>query len=119
MINVGEIVVDPDFVQGFTYIRRELLWDNGRYTTTEETHTATGTIISRDNQEMNLQEGGILNSGSIGVWTHEKLYVTSDNPNDHLADIIIYKGRRYIVNNNRDHSEYGYNRYECTIEAAA
>lgn len=116
MINVGEIVIDPDFVQSFTYLRRELTWNNGRHTTTEEEHVAVGTIISSDIKIMDPNESGVLLSGNIAVFTHEKLYITSEN---HLSDIVIYKGRRYIVNNNRDHSEYGYYRYDCVEESAS
>ena len=117
MINVSEIVVDPDFVQSFTYIRREITWVNGRKVITETTHNAVGTLIPEDTENFNNTPQQVEVSGALRVWTHETLKVTStDDSSDYLSDIVLYKGERYLVNNDRNLKEYGYNRYVCTRE---
>lgn len=117
MIDVSEIVVDPDFVQSFTYIRREVVWVNGRKEVTETLHTATGTLIPEDTEDFNNTPQQVQVSGALRVWTHEDLKITSkENSSDYLSDIILYKGERYLVNNDRNLKEYGYNRYVCTRE---
>lgn len=119
MIDVSEIVVDPDFVQPFTYIRRQMVWNNGRKSVDETEYTATGTIIADDSRNMEIQPGGALITGAIRLWTHEQLYTTSRQEDDnYLADLVVYKGQRYIVHNDRNLNEYGYNRYNCTVEPA-
>lgn len=119
MISVSEIVVDPDFVQSFTYLRRKMSWVGGRKIIEETTHTATGTIIVDDLKNMELQPGGTLTTGALRLWTHEQLYTTSRQDDDaYLSDIVLYKGQRYLVHNDRNLNEYGYNRYNCTAESA-
>ena len=119
MIDVSEIVVDPDFVQPFTYIRRAITWVNGRKSITETEYQAEGTIIPEDSKTMDNRPQGVLISGSIRVWTHANLYVTSEeSSSDYLSDLVLYKGQRYVVNNDRNLTEYGYNRYVCTREDA-
>lgn len=117
MIDVSEIVVDPDFVQAFTYIRRQLEWVNGRETSTETTFQGEGTIIPETTKDMDLREGGALITGTIRIWTHEKLYTTTDE--GYLADLVVYKGQRYIIHADRDLQEYGYNRYIGVRESAS
>lgn len=119
MINVSELVVDPDFAQPYTYIRRKITWENGRKTTTETTYSSTGVIIASELKNMDLIPQGVTTSGQITLWTHTQLLVTSsDNGEDYLSDIVLYKGVRYIVHNDRNLNEYGYNRYSCTVEPA-
>lgn len=119
MINVSEIVVDPDFVQPFTYIRRKITWVNGRKTVTETSYSAEGTIIPEDSKNMDNTPQGVLITGSIRIWTHTNLLTTSkENSSDYLSDIVLYKGERYLVNNDRNLTEYGYNRYVGTREGA-
>lgn len=119
MIDVSEIVVDPDFVQPFTYIRRKIAWVKGRKVITETNYQAEGTIIPEDSKDMVNQPEGVLVAGSIRVWTHATLFVTSkESSSDYLSDLVLYKGERYLVNNDRNLTEYGYNRYVCTREKA-
>lgn len=119
MIDVGEIVVDPDFAQPFNYIRREISWQGGRKVITETNHQAYGIVIADDLKDMGLTPQGVLTTGVITIWTHEKLMVTSETHNGpYLSDLVIYKGQRYIVHNDRDMSEYGYSRYHCTVESS-
>ena len=114
MIDVSEIVVDPDFVQSFTYIRRKIVWVNGRKELVETSHTAIGTLIPEDTENFDNTPQQVQISGALRVWTHETLQITSSP--DYLSDIVIYKGERYLVNNDRNLKEYGYNRYVCTRE---
>lgn len=118
MINVGEIVIDPDFVQGFTYLRRKITWVNGRKTITEEQYSGTGTIIPDTSKSMDNTPQGVNLTGNITLWTHETLLVTQENSDvDYLSDVVIYKGERYILFNDRNLSEYGYNRYTGVRES--
>lgn len=123
LVNVSEVIIDPDFNQEFTYIRRKVVWDNGRVTTEETQNTTNGVLIVQDNKNLDVTPEGALTNGSLMVWSYEELYVTSESntpqPGDYLSDIILYKNERYILVNTRPVDEYGYYRYTGVVESAS
>lgn len=116
MINVGELVTDPDFCQTITYKRRLAEVVDHKITTTETTMTTVGVITIANDIEDEMVENGTAdrNKEHIRVTTHGVLFVTGNsNSSQYLADLISFKGNWYKVLSCKDNEQYGY----CTAIA--
>ena len=54
LLNVGELITDPDFCQNFQIKRREGTWNKGRFETTEEVIDTYGIIDPQTTKELVL-----------------------------------------------------------------
>ena len=109
MINVSELVIDPDFCQpnGINIIRSEI-------TGYEDFAPVTipGVIlIDKDLADEMLPEYDRSTESIITV-THELLHTTGkkseDDTQEYIADIIVWQGVKYKVMSCRDNAQYGY-----------
>lgn len=116
MINVSEVITDPDFNQQFEVIRRNGQWVDGRYETTETSMEVDGVIVTSDNRTLDVTPEGNLHTGTIGIWTLYTLYVTQEG--EGLSDVVVWMGDRYIIQDSRPHIQYGYNYYQAVREKA-
>ena len=73
LVNVSEVISDPDFNQGFTVYRKAGTWTNGRFVITETHFDANGIIISQSNEELDITAQGALISSQISIWTYSLL----------------------------------------------
>lgn len=123
LVNVSELITDPDFNQSFTVVRKQGSWESGRFVVNESSFTTNGILISQSNNELDLTPQGALIQGSLSLWTLSKLYVTSQEgtpqPGNYLSDEVEYKGQRWLVRAERNLSDYGYYKYELTVKEAS
>lgn len=122
LINVGELIDDPDFAQSFTITRRSGTWENGRFIPVETTIEASGIISPQDTSELDLAPDGSMIRGRIKVWTHTQLYITiQDTPTgeSYISDEVNWQGNQYLVILDNNYSDYGYYSYICQLKDAS
>lgn len=115
MINVGELVTDPDFVQPVVVTRknRELAKEGlraGEVLTAETTRTEMVCIQPSQPEDLLLLGEGYRTSRVIVIYTAEKVFCEDGdyNQGDTLSDSIPYHNDMYIIKVVEDWSAYGY-----------
>lgn len=94
MIDLSDIVNDPDFATAFEVeTRAEKVGDDGRATFDVATQMATGVVIP-DGESLKRQPDGSRLSGSIEVYTCNALWPADEA---RQADVVIWNGARYTV----------------------
>lgn len=120
MINIGELITDPDFAQpgGVNFIRRKCDIVNHRPSVTETVMNVPGIItIASDTSVEKLPEAD-RSTEDIHIFTHEQLFTTGRKDdvavNDYLSDIVVWQGVKYIVMKCMDDTQYGFCRSTAT-----
>lgn len=128
LLNVGELITDPDFCQDFTVIRKAGSWNEGRFETTETTIDSYGIIDPQTTTEVQFNPDGALIHGIIKVYTHMPLYTTrkftpiigdTSTVQGYISDRINWSGHYYIVLEEDNYKDYGYRGYTCQLEEAS
>ena len=122
MINVSELISDPDFCQPITVIRRKTTVENFR-NTVQETEIAIPNAVISIHTDLNEQnrEGYTQIGESIDVYVNSYLYYTGDNGSNapagegYLSDIVLFEGKRYEVVEFSNYVQYGYGRATCVL----
>lgn len=120
MINIGELITDPDFAQpgGINIIRRKCEIVNHRPVPTEIVLNVPGIItIASDTSVEKLPEAD-RSTEDIHIFTHEQLLTTGRKDDvaveDYLSDIVVWQGVKYIVMKCMDDTQYGFCRSTAT-----
>ena len=120
MINIGELITDPDFAQpgGINIIRRKCEIVNHRPVPTETVLNVPGIItIASDTSVEKLPEAD-RSTEDIHIFTHEQLLTTGRKDDvaveDYLSDIVVWQGVKYIVIKCMDDTQYGFCRSTAT-----
>lgn len=121
LLNIGELIDDPDFNQDFQITRRSGNWENGRFIPVDEVIDTYGIIDPQDTSELDLAPDGSMIRGRIKVYTHLKMYVTIlDAPSgSYISDEVIWQGNKYNVIMDSNYSDYGYYEYVCQLKDAS
>lgn len=123
LLNVGELISDPDFNQSFSVTRRSGQWENGRFIPGEEIINTSGIIDPQDTSELDITNpDGSLIQGRIKIYTNTKLYLTSLNPggnNNYISDEVNWQGHAYSIILDNNYSDYGYYGYVAQLKDAA
>jgi galactose-6-phosphate isomerase len=115
LIDVSDLMTDPDFCETLTLIRRTQTVDaNGRGTTTEAQSSIIGVVTSGPSDSLTRSPEYGASSRAITVHTQFRLRDTS---NGLLPDKILWLGTRYIVDRVRDYSRFGagFTAAECIV----
>lgn len=113
MINVSELIEDPDFCQpkGISITRSFYTVQNHKPVLETEDIVVPGIIItSAENSDELLPEAD-RNSEQIHVYTYDRLKtvgVDSVDGKKYSADIINYNNKKYVVRYCLNHSQFGY-----------
>lgn len=114
MINIGELITDPDFTQpgGVNVIRRSVEIVNHRPVVTETPMNVPGIITIARTDSINTFSTADINEESIHIHTHKPLFTTGredDNAVDNfLSDLVIWQGVKYRVMDCMDDAQYGF-----------
>lgn len=114
MINVGELIADPDFAQpgGVNFTRRQCTIVNHRPSVTETKMNVAGIITIADDTSVEMLPEATRSTESIHIFTHEPLLTTGrkdDQAMDgYLSDIVTWQGVDYIVMKCLDDTQYGF-----------
>ena len=80
LINVSELIGDPDFTQpnGVNIIRRKVKVENHKQAITEQKLNVVGIITIADDTSIEMKEYADNSSEGIHVFTYSPLYTTVD-----------------------------------------
>ena len=117
MINISELIGDPDFTQpnGVQIKRTTYTIQNHMPVITESTLKKVGIITIANDIELDMTDEADLTTEAINVFTYDPLYVTSrdlDGTN-RFSDIVIFEGNEYKVMKVLDDTQYGFSRATC------
>lgn len=119
LIDVSELLLDPDFISSLTLIHRTATVDDfGQTVLTEKTFDTVGSVQPASNREMQrLPEA--LRTSDIRVF-YIKSEIQSDG-DDQYPDIILFQGFRYQVKSIESWLNYGqgWNMGTCVREKPA
>lgn len=106
MINVSDIIQDPDFAQSFTIYRTNGAWKDGIFVTEKPYPiNAYGVILPVQPQTLALLPEGERILGSISIRSLTKMYKT--NP-DGISDEIEWHGERYKITETTPWQDFGF-----------
>ena len=115
MINVGELIHDPDFVQAFTVYRRSGDFVNGVWTgDTSEELTMLGVVTVMRATELRMVPEGDRISGGMNFHSRDPIYPTRVGEYQGTSDQILWRGSLYRVLNVAPYEDYGY--YKASAE---
>ncbi len=105
MIDVSELITDPDFAAPYTVYRRTGKWVKGRFTVSEpEVLKYYGAVQPASEREIQQLHIGDSEQGVMKFFTRKPndLYITrefseSDNDDAQVSDEIKFNGRMYKV----------------------
>ena len=95
LIDVSELLSDPDFVDEITIIRRKsIVNDNGENILSEQKFQTVASVQGNKSESLRKDEDRAILSDLITVYCKCKLYPESKNG---YSDIIIWKCSRFEV----------------------
>lgn len=116
MINVGELIYDPDFCQIITIVRNETKVVDYKEVLKQSTFKVTG-IITVDNKSAEMQDAADWISGQINVFTKDALKVSSKyiDGSRYIGDVVLFEGKNYKVDSILPDMQYGFCKSICTL----
>jgi hypothetical protein len=111
MIQIGEVVIDPDFAQPFTILRSTGAWLNGVWKSIQTAIQGYGTIASPTVRELEMLPEGDLAKGAMVFWSAQPIYGTHATEGiGGSSDILVWRGHNYRVLDVKQYQDYGYYR---------
>ncbi|GED34030.1 hypothetical protein P9G84_22375 [Brevibacillus centrosporus] len=105
MIDVSEVITDPDFAQAYVVHRRSDSWTAGRTLSSEAPIKMVGVITVADAKTLNQLPEGDRVTGLMCFYATKELFTTSDQG---TSDQIEWRGERYRVKQVFPYGDYGY-----------
>ena len=105
MINVSELITDPDFCQPFTIIRTEGTWQNGLFVKQETQINVIGVAEPVTGKDLDIQ---IESDRANNVMTFYTLVELKVSPDGSISDFILFNGKRYKLFQVSNYSDFGY-----------
>jgi hypothetical protein len=111
MIDISEIILDPDFAQSYIGYRKSGIWVEGDIEQTESVVNFYGPIIAANIKDVNMLPEGDRIEGLM------VFYTTADNPifttrnlanSKGTSDELEWRGERYRVMQTYPYNDYGY-----------
>lgn len=95
LIDVSELLTDPDFVDVVPLIRRtSVVLANGRAAVTESMSTIVASIQTPQSEESKLLPDGVSLTDSVSIYCKDRLSPAHEG---RLADLVLWKGRRFQI----------------------
>jgi len=111
MIDVSELIVDPDFAQEYTVYRKSGDWFEGVFTETEAVINFYGPIIVANTKDVNmLPEGDRIAGLMMFYTTADNPFLITRNTNGSLgtSDQPVWRGERYKIMQVSPFDDFGY-----------
>lgn len=109
MINLSEVITDPDLSQGFTILRSNGAWTNGVWI--EGTPTAIGAAgvisVAKEKELRVLPEADRPESAMVFHAT-VPIYVSRVSPAPATADLLVWNGENYRTLYVWPYGDYGF-----------
>ena len=111
MIDVSEVVNDPDLAQPFSILRSTGSWLNGVWNSVVTTIQSYGVIAEPTVRELKMIPEGDLVTGGLLFWSATPLYATHATEGvGGSSDILIWRGHNYRVLTVLQFEDWGYYR---------
>jgi len=104
MIDVSELIYDPDFSQEITVQRKIGDWVKGKFVEEQSTLVFTGIICPANAQEINQVPEGDRVTGMMKFHTVDEVFTTKETG---TSDVIDWRGKHYRVINVTPYVDYG------------
>lgn len=113
MINIAELIGDPDFCQpnGINITRTIVRIENFKQVDNPVEMKLVGIITVDNENEDSLLSEADLNSERIHIFTYDRLKtvgIDKIDGNEYAADIVHFNGNDYIVRYCLDDAQYGF-----------
>jgi hypothetical protein len=113
LIDVSEVITDPDFCQDFTVYRRSGgRFQSGGFVPGDEAEVPmSGVVIPLSSKELELIPEAERVKGTMGFWTTSEnpIYVTRNLTSDKdISDVALWNGERYKILSVDPYSDYGF-----------
>ena len=112
MINVAELINDPDFTQpsGITVIRKKWEIKNHQSVVSDTQFNVSGIITTEKFKDIEVHPEFERNTEAVNIYTREQLYTTGNYPGEgeFVSDEILWHGERYRIYSVQDDSDYGF-----------
>ncbi|HBS58609.1 MAG TPA: hypothetical protein DEA44_05020 [Firmicutes bacterium] len=105
MINVAEIITDPDFCQPYILYRKTTVFVGGRPKSSEKAIPRNGVIVAANTKDLLQVPEGDRAKGIIAVYDTEPLLVTNEAG---ISDEIEWREERYRLFQIWPYKDYGY-----------
>jgi len=119
MINIAEMMYDPDFSQGYTVHRKTVIWTAGKPIETTVDYDYIGVVVASDFKEIQQvpeadRVSGMMSFYSTGQFFLSRTFDTQgydSDKKDGTSDQIEWRGNKYKVIQVLPFVDYGY--WEC------
>lgn len=105
MINVAELIHDPDLCQPYTLYRKATAWLAGRPRQKEVALSRSGVIVPASSKDLLQVPEGDRTKAIIAVYDTELLLVTNETG---TSDEVIWHNERYRLFQGWPRDDYGY-----------
>jgi hypothetical protein len=105
MIDLSDIVSDPDFAQPFQIKRSSGQFARGGYRSTPTTIDAVGVIRPAASQDIEVLPEGDRALGMMTFWSATEMHTTSTTG---TSDVLTYRGDDYRVLQVMPSGDFGY-----------
>lgn len=113
MINVEELLLDPDFAQSYTVFRRSGYLDHGRYVFNPDVELQFfGPVMPLNAKEINTVPEGDRVTGMMAFYSpisspFQLSYHNSED-SEGVSDQVLWRGDRYKLIQIFNYDDYGY-----------
>jgi hypothetical protein len=97
MINVSELIVDPDFARPLTLTRSTGHFARGGFTTESKTIPITGIANPAAGSDLEQLPEGDRVTGAMTFYTTVPVYATRSGPQPGVSDVITLNGEHYRI----------------------
>lgn len=119
MIDVSEVINDPDVMHAFTILRSTGSWVDGTWTPVVTTIQGFGVIEVGQPRDIDMvPEGDVIKSLRV-FWSQQPIYGTHNGSNPGSSDILEWRGDQYRVLSVARWQDYGFYRAVATRLKAA
>ena len=113
MINVGELIGDPDFAwdSSIEVTRREQKVVNHKNVITERIFDIVAIVTISDEAKDEMREYASQIEEAIYIFSSDPLYTTGKLPqygDTYLSDIVLWNGKKYVVMACKNWQKFGY-----------
>ena len=114
LLDVTDLLTDPDFSSTFDILRStETVDQHGIASRVEQTISLSGVIEAGSGQTIVMLDDGTRISDSLTLWCEFPLWASFEN---RPADIVLWKGQRYVVKSVEDWTNFGRGYVKATCE---
>jgi galactose-6-phosphate isomerase len=120
-LDVSNVLLDPDFTDTFSVLRREqVIGENGRVSTTNTTLPAIGVFtVAGPNDLERLDDNQRMGQNFVLVTKFRLQGPAKISGNNYQPDQVVWNGNTYVVKDVEPYTRYGAGQIQAIIGAIA